>query len=77
MIDATNAVKIAAIGGTAAVSCLIYYAVFKGTIKPIRKFHLQRKEDVSLAVHWHLGTLSWRKSTRVGADHQNVMKSEL
>jgi hypothetical protein len=44
MIDATNAVKTAAIGGRAAVSCLIYDAVFKGTIKPIQKFHLQCKK---------------------------------
>jgi hypothetical protein len=45
MLNATNAVKTAAIGGIAAVSRLIYDAVFKGTIKPIRKFHLQRKEN--------------------------------
>jgi hypothetical protein len=45
MIDATNAVKTAAIGGNAAVSHLIYDAAFKGTIKPIQKFHLQHKEN--------------------------------
>jgi hypothetical protein len=45
MIDATYAIKTAAIGGRAAVSRLIYDAVFKGTIKPIRKFCLQRKEN--------------------------------
>ncbi len=45
MIDATNAIKTAAMGGRAAVSHLIYKAVFKGTIKPIRKFHLKHKEN--------------------------------
>jgi hypothetical protein len=45
MIDATNAVKTEAIGGRVAVSRLIYDAIFKGTIKPIRKFHLQHKEN--------------------------------
>jgi hypothetical protein len=45
MINATNAIETAAIGGRAAVSHLIYDAVFKGTIKLIRKFHLQRKEN--------------------------------
>jgi hypothetical protein len=45
MINATNAVKTAAIGGRAAVSRLIYDAIYKGTIKPIQKFHLQRKEN--------------------------------
>jgi hypothetical protein len=45
MINATNAVKTAAIGGRAAVSRLIYNAVFKGTIEPIQKFHLQCKEN--------------------------------
>jgi hypothetical protein len=45
MINATNAVKTAAIGGRAAVSHLIYDAAFKSTIKLIQKFHLQRKEN--------------------------------
>ncbi len=45
MIDATNAIKTAAIGGRAAVSHLIYDAVIKGTIEPIRKFYLQHKEN--------------------------------
>jgi hypothetical protein len=45
MINATNAIKTAAIGGRAAVSRLIYNAVFKGTIEPIQKFHLQCKEN--------------------------------
>ncbi len=45
MINATNAVETAAIGGRAAVSHLIYDAIFKGTIKPIRKFYLQCKEN--------------------------------
>ena len=45
MVDATNAVKTAAIGGRATICRLIYDAVFKGTIEPIRKFHLQRKEN--------------------------------
>ncbi len=44
-VDATNAVKTAAIRGRATVCCLIYNAVFKGTIEPIQKFHLQRKEN--------------------------------
>jgi hypothetical protein len=45
MIDATNTVKTATIGGRMAVCCQIYDAVFKGTIDPIQKFHLQRKEN--------------------------------
>jgi hypothetical protein len=45
MINATNIVKTAAIGGRAAVSRLIYDAIFKGTNEPIQKFHLQRKEN--------------------------------
>jgi hypothetical protein len=45
MIDATNTVETAATGGRAAVSHLIYDIVFKGTIKPIHKFHLQCKEN--------------------------------
>ena len=45
MVDATNAVKTAAIGGRATICRLIYDAVFKGTIEPIRKLHLQRKEN--------------------------------
>ncbi len=45
MIDATNAVETAAIGGRAAVSRLIYNAIFKGTTKPIQKFYLQSKEN--------------------------------
>ncbi len=45
MMDATNAVKTAAIGGRATVCHLIYDAVFKGTIEPILKFHKQRKEN--------------------------------
>ncbi len=45
MIDATNTIKTAAIGGRTTVSHLIYNAIYKGTIKPIQKFHLQRKEN--------------------------------
>ena len=45
MIDATNAVKTAAIGGRVAVCRLIYEAIYKGTVEPIRKFHLQRNEN--------------------------------
>ncbi len=45
MIDVTNAVETAAIGGRAAICHLICGAVFKGTIKPIQKIHLQRKEN--------------------------------
>jgi hypothetical protein len=43
LINATNTVKTAAIGGRGAVSHLIYDTVFKGTIKPIHTFHLQRQ----------------------------------
>jgi hypothetical protein len=45
MMDATNAVETVAIGGRAAICRLIRGAIFKGTIKPIQKFHLQRKEN--------------------------------
>jgi len=45
MVDATNAVKTAAIGGRAAVCCLIYNAIYKDTIKPIHKVHLQRNKN--------------------------------
>ncbi len=45
MVDATNAVETAAIGGRATVCRLIYNAVFKGTIEPIQKFHSQCKEN--------------------------------
>jgi hypothetical protein len=45
MINATNAIETAAIEGRVAVSRLIYNTVFKGTIKSIQKFHLQRKEN--------------------------------
>jgi hypothetical protein len=45
MIDATNAVETAAIGGRAAICHLICGAIFKGTIEPIQNFHLQHKED--------------------------------
>ena len=45
MIDATNAVETATIGGRAAVCRQIYEAIQKGTIEPIRKFHLQRNEN--------------------------------
>jgi hypothetical protein len=45
MMDATNAVETAAIGGRAAICRLIHGAIFKGTIEPIKKCHLQRKEN--------------------------------
>ncbi len=45
MMDATDAVETAAIGGRAAICHLIPGAIFKGTIEPIQKFHLQRKEN--------------------------------
>ena len=45
MIDATNAVETAAIGGRVAVCRLIYEAIYKGTVEPISKFHLQRNEN--------------------------------
>jgi hypothetical protein len=45
MIDATNAAETAAIGGRVAVCHLIYEAIYKGTVKPIRKFHLQRNKN--------------------------------
>jgi hypothetical protein len=40
MMDSTNAVETAAIGGRAAICRLICGAIFKGTIKPIKKNHL-------------------------------------
>ena len=45
MINAANAVKAAAIGGRIHIGRLILDALKKGTIEPIRKFHLQRKEN--------------------------------
>ena len=45
MIDATNAVVTAAIRGSVAVCRLIYKAIYKGTIEPISKFHLQRNKN--------------------------------
>jgi len=45
MVNATNAVETAAIGGRATVCHQIYEAIHKGTIEPIRKFHLQRNEN--------------------------------
>jgi hypothetical protein len=45
MIDATNAVESAAIGGRATICRLIFDAIVKGTIEPIRKFHAQLKEN--------------------------------
>jgi hypothetical protein len=44
MIDATNAVEIAAIGGRATICLLIHDAILKGTIEPIKKsiFHTER-----------------------------------
>jgi hypothetical protein len=45
MINATNAVKTAAIGGRATICRVILDAINKGTIEPIQKFHLQRKEN--------------------------------
>ncbi len=45
MVDATNAIESAAIGGRATICHLIFDAIVKGTIKPIRKFHAQRKEN--------------------------------
>jgi hypothetical protein len=45
MIDATNAVKTAAIRGRVTICHLILDAINKGTIEPIQKFHLQRKEN--------------------------------
>jgi hypothetical protein len=44
MVDAANAVKTGAIGGRAHIGRLILEALNKGTIEPIGKFHLQRKE---------------------------------
>jgi hypothetical protein len=43
MMDATNSVETAAIGGRVAICHLICGAIFKGAIKPIQKFHLQHK----------------------------------
>ncbi len=45
MMDASTAVETAAIGGRAAICRLIRCAFFKGTIEPIQKIHLQRKEN--------------------------------
>ncbi len=45
MMDATNAVEMAAIGGRAAIYHLICGAIFKITIEPIQKFHIQFKEN--------------------------------
>ncbi len=45
MINATNSVITAAIGGRATICCLILDAINKGTIEPIQKCHLQRKEN--------------------------------
>ncbi len=45
MVDATNAIESAAIGGRATICRLIFDAIVKGTIEPIRKFHAQRKEN--------------------------------
>jgi hypothetical protein len=45
MVDATNAVESAAIGGRATICRLIFDAIVKGTIEPICKFHAQRKEN--------------------------------
>jgi hypothetical protein len=45
MVDAANAVKTVAIGGRAHIGRLILEALNKGTIKPIKKFHLQCKEN--------------------------------
>jgi hypothetical protein len=45
MFDSTKTIETAAISGRAAVCRLVYDAVFKGTINPIHKFHLQLKEN--------------------------------
>ena len=45
MMDATNAVETTEIGGRVAICHLICSAIFKGTIEPIQKFHLQHKEN--------------------------------
>jgi hypothetical protein len=45
MVDAANTVETAAIGGRAHIKCLILEALNKGTIEPIGKIHLQRKEN--------------------------------
>ncbi len=45
MVDASNAVKTAAIGGWAHIGRLILEALNKGIIEPIGKFHLQPKEN--------------------------------
>ena len=45
MIDVTNAVELTAIGGRATICRLILNAINKGTILPIEKFHLQRREN--------------------------------
>jgi hypothetical protein len=43
MMDATNAVETAAIGGRAAICHLIRGAIFKGTIAPIQNFIFNAK----------------------------------
>jgi len=45
MINTTNAVKTAAIGGRTTICSLILDAINKGTIEPIQKYHLQCKEN--------------------------------
>jgi hypothetical protein len=45
IMDASNAVETAAVGGTAAICPLICDTILKGTIEPIQKFHLQCKEN--------------------------------
>jgi hypothetical protein len=45
MVDAANAVKTAAIGGRAHIGRLILKALNKGTIEPIKKIHLQCKDN--------------------------------
>jgi hypothetical protein len=45
MINSTNAVKTATIGGRATICHLILNAINKGTIEPIQKNHLQCKEN--------------------------------
>jgi hypothetical protein len=44
MVDATNAIESAAIGGRATICRLIFDAIVKGTIEPIHKLHAQRKD---------------------------------
>ena len=45
MVDATNAVKTAAVGERVAICRQIYDAFMNGTVEPICKFHLQRNEN--------------------------------